>query len=149
MNGENDQRTPPVKHWSRLCPQSRNPVHCRGEALDDPLWQGEQWAVTTYGLECRDGTYHVQKEKFWQWMTDPQEVMVYWFNHLGGKKWVDQDDVDHAIQAMLVLYHKDGSRTSVEAPYLMDEADIEARAQEAAERAYRITKDRLIHRLPL
>ena len=65
-----------------LCPQSRNEVKVRGEALDPILWQGEQWAVTTYGLECRDGTYVVQAgSHFWDKAT-AQDVFVSWFKHL-------------------------------------------------------------------
>ena len=142
--------------WFRLCPQSRNHVHCRGEALSDILWQGKQWAVTTYGLECRDGTYHVPVENFFGFVQAPkggkkekQDVMVHWFRHLREKSWCDEDDIDHALQAMLVLYELDGKRSSVPAPFLMDESEIEAAALEAAERTYRITKDRLLHGLPL
>ena len=142
--------------WFRLCPQSRNHVHCRGEELGDILWQGEQWAVTTYGLECRDGTYHVPIKNLWDFAEakpgqkkTKQDVMVHWFKHLREKNWCNEDDIDHALQAAMVLFNMDGTRTAVEAPFLMDEAEIEAAALEAAERAYRITKDRLLYGLPL
>jgi hypothetical protein len=32
------------------------PVRVRGDALTQIWWQGKQWAVTQYGIECRDGT---------------------------------------------------------------------------------------------
>jgi hypothetical protein len=31
-------------------------VACRGEALREIWWRGRQWAVTSYGIECLDGT---------------------------------------------------------------------------------------------
>ena len=142
---------PPVEHWSRLLPQSRNHVHVKGQPLCEVLWQGEQFAVTSFGLEKRDGTYRIPSNVFWLkiYDGDPQKVMSGWFLHLSQKAWADEDDVDAAIQAMLVLFHADGTRTSVPAPYLMDENDIEEAANEAAERAYKETKDRLLHGLPL
>ncbi len=144
-----------AKDWFRLCPQSRNHVHCRGEALSQILWQGTQWAVTTYGLECRDGTYHVPIQNLFGYVHVPkgrkktkQDVMVFWFEHLSGKNWCDEDDIDHALQAALVLFNMDGTRTNVEAPFLMDEHEIEQAALDDAERAYRATKDRLIYGAP-
>ena len=32
----------------------QNAVRNRAEALSETWWQGRQWAVTAYGLECRD-----------------------------------------------------------------------------------------------
>jgi hypothetical protein len=36
-----------------------NEVANRCEPLSEVWWQGRQWAVTSYGLECRDGTYFI------------------------------------------------------------------------------------------
>ena len=32
----------------------------RGEPLSEIWWQGRQWTVTSYGLEARDGRYHIE-----------------------------------------------------------------------------------------
>lgn len=145
-----------IKDWYRLFPQSRNKVHCQGESLSDIIWQGKQWAVTVYGLERRDGTYHVPVENFFNFPPTPkgrkkekQDVFLHWFRHLGEKYWCDEDDIDHVLQAMLVLYQLDKNRSSVEALFLMNEAEIEAKALEAADKAYQDTKYRLLHGLPL
>jgi hypothetical protein len=43
--------------------EAGNPVRCRGEELSSPIyWQGRQWAVTAFGIECRDGTYVIHKK---------------------------------------------------------------------------------------
>lgn len=132
-----------------LCRQSTNHVLVRGEKLDPILWQGKQWAVTTYGLECRDGTYHVKAgkhfsefgEAYWSKnQYDRESIFVGWFKHLSGKSWVDHDDVDSALQAMLVLFDKDGNRTNVSAPALIDEYSIEEFALQAGEQAYAAAK---------
>ncbi len=140
------------KDWFMLCPQSRNHVACRGKELDDILWQGEQWAVTTYGLERRDGVYGIPLENLFSFVNSEkgknktkQDVMVHWFNHLHTKTWCNEDDIDHALQAVLVLFNLDGTRTKIEAPFLMDESDIEFFALESADRHYRLTKDRLFY----
>jgi hypothetical protein len=47
--------------------EAGNHVHCRGEGLSQPIyWQGRQWAVTPFGIECRDGTYAIEKERIWE-----------------------------------------------------------------------------------
>lgn len=35
-------------------------VENQAENLDEIWWQGRQWAVTAYGIEARDGTYHIE-----------------------------------------------------------------------------------------
>ena len=64
-SGVNNLKTKDDFGWFKFCPQTRSEVHNKGEALDFVLWQGEQWSVTIYGLECRDGTYHVSAKDLW------------------------------------------------------------------------------------
>jgi hypothetical protein len=41
--------------------ETSNHVVCRGEELSQPIyWQGRQWAVTTFGVECRDRAYWIE-----------------------------------------------------------------------------------------
>lgn len=137
-------------HSFKLWPQSRNAVKLRGEPLDPVLWQGSQWAVTEYGLEKRDGCYHVAAADLWLFARadSAQEVFVHWWKHLSGKCWCDADDVDSALQAMLVLFDRNGNRTSVPAPTLMSEDDIENFALQAGDQAYSNAKLRALNGLP-
>jgi len=132
-------------------PQSTNEVKCCGEILYPILWQGRQWAVTDYGLECRDGLYAVDARDFWELLdlsseanVDAQKVYLSWWRHLSGKVWCDKSDVDNAIRVMLILFDKHGNRTSVPAPRLMNEWDAENYALEAGNRAYQEAKRRAL-----
>jgi hypothetical protein len=50
-------------------------------ALSEPIfWTGCQWAVTSYGLEARDGTYAIEKERL---------LELDWESHMFEKEWVD------------------------------------------------------------
>ena len=67
----------------------RNPIAVRGEPLDQILWRGRQWAVTTYGIECLDGTYPIAADRLLE------DVMSEWGGqpyHMCEKEWVDSDD---------------------------------------------------------
>jgi hypothetical protein len=39
------------------------PSRFHGDPLGRVLWQGRQWSVTEYGIECRDGSYHIDKKR--------------------------------------------------------------------------------------
>jgi hypothetical protein len=42
--------------------EAGNHIKCRGEELTTPIyWQGRQWAVTPFGIECPDGTYVIAR----------------------------------------------------------------------------------------
>jgi hypothetical protein len=65
----------------------------RGESLSEPVvWQGRQWAVTTYGLEKRDGTYQIEANRLWE-----NEENGGWFYQIGLKNWVDVEDFIQAF----------------------------------------------------
>jgi hypothetical protein len=64
----------------------KNEVANRCEALSEIWWQGRQWSVTAAGLECRDGTYFIDKKRLLE------DHGCGWVAHVGRKTWVDVDD---------------------------------------------------------
>lgn len=65
-------------------------------------WQGKQWAVTEYGVECRDGTYSI-----------PANELTYdldggtnhgWIEQMLSKGWVDMDDFRTAYFVALSMH---------------------------------------------
>ncbi len=69
---------PIVHRWviGNLAGKSWDAVPCLGEPLHPILWHGRQWAVTTFGIEARDGTYAISKDR----LDDP-----YWPTHMAEK----------------------------------------------------------------
>jgi hypothetical protein len=63
----------------------KNPVRDRGEGLSELWWQGRQWAVTAYWLECRDESYVIEKKRLLQ-----DAATFGWVAHMGGKNWADR-----------------------------------------------------------
>lgn len=78
------------------------PVRCRGEALDRVWWQGRQWAVTTFGIEARDGTYAIGADRLAE---GTGHAWVHaWPAHVCAKNWVDRDDFRTAWLVAIVLH---------------------------------------------
>lgn len=73
----------------------KTPVHVRGERLDTVWWQGRQWAVTEYGIECRDGSYQIEADR----LSEPD-----WGPHMKEKEWVDFDDFATAYFVACALH---------------------------------------------
>ena len=74
--------------------EAGNQVRCRGEPLTQPIyWQGRQWAVTPAGIECRDGTYFIARDRLWE-----KEQQYGWVRHMAGKTWVDLEDFAEALR---------------------------------------------------
>jgi hypothetical protein len=112
-------------------PQATNKVKVKGEPLGKILWKGTQWAVTEYGLECRDGLYAVSHQNMWanlpraprnQEITK-DSVFHYWFVHIRGKDWCDKFDLYHAMHAFVLLFDQNGRRENVFVPILKKEDD--------------------------
>lgn len=81
------------------------PVRVRGEELDTILWQGRQWAVTKYGVECRDGTYAFEAKRLSELGGfGDREGLSDWLFHLAEKEWCDLDDFCDAWLAALALH---------------------------------------------
>jgi hypothetical protein len=76
-------------------PSATNEVKVRGDALHPVLWQGEQWAVTEYGIERRDGLYTIDKARLLQlrFGTDQYD----WPLHMREKGWPDMQDFNRAF----------------------------------------------------
>ena len=69
------------------------PVEVRGETLSEPVyWVGRQWAVTEFGLEARDGTYCIAKDRLWE-----NEGRYNWYVHMCNKVWVNHGDFAQAL----------------------------------------------------
>jgi hypothetical protein len=79
-----------------LGPQCRKRVRVRGERLHRIHWQGRQWAVTGYGLEKRDGTYAIAKDRLWN--SDFEDNHAGWVRHMGLKIWIDLADFAEALR---------------------------------------------------
>jgi hypothetical protein len=87
----NVEALPPAQNYPIRI--ATNEVKVRGEALSEPiLWIGEQWAVTDYGIECRDGTYVIEKNRLWE-----DEESYGWRRHMAAKDWVILHDFIQAL----------------------------------------------------
>ena len=135
------------KDYYQLNPQSNNSVACKGQPLDLVLWQGEQWAVTTYGLERRNGKYALSCKEFFRGMKSKQEIFVFWFIHFSRKNWCNEDDIDDALQAMMVLFNVDGTRTGVKPPAFIGECEVEEYCAKCADDEYESARQRAIEGL--
>jgi hypothetical protein len=71
----------------------------QGEPLSEPIyWEGRQWAVTSAGIEKRDGTYFVDAARLWE-----EENVHGWVMHMSEKNWIDlQDFVNALILARII-----------------------------------------------
>jgi len=130
--------------YFELIHQSTNIVECKGQPLGVILWQGDQWAVTDYGLERRNGKYSIHCKDFCRGLKTKQDVFVFWFKHLSSKSWCNEDDVDAALQAMMVLFDLNGNRTNVNAPSFIGESEIEEYASKCANEEYEFARIRAI-----
>jgi hypothetical protein len=75
-------------------PQNSSEVLNLGEPLNTPVfWQGEQWAVTPYGVECRNGLYAIDADRLWQ-----NEQSFGWVRHMATKEWVNLPDFAEALR---------------------------------------------------
>jgi hypothetical protein len=76
----------------RTIAHGTNEVRLRSDPLSEPIyWQGRQWAVTSYGIECRDGTYTIAANRLTEELL--QEHPWTWVGQLGDKpEWVDLED---------------------------------------------------------
>ncbi len=80
------------------------PVKLRADALSKIWWQGKQWAVTSAGIECRDGTYFIDAKRLGEKRhgTDLPD----WPLHMAEKTWVNLADFSTAFLVALVLHNQ-------------------------------------------
>ncbi len=83
----------PIKH-------SVNEVPLYGEPLDEIWWIGRQWAVTSYGLEKRDGKYFVEKSRLVENLREGWS----WIGQIGCKSWADIEDVATAFYVAVAMH---------------------------------------------
>jgi hypothetical protein len=80
------------------------PVACRGEALHEIWWRGRQWAVTSYGVECLDGTYSFETKRLADGLHGSGPVDASWCVQMAEKGWVNVDDFATAWLVALSLH---------------------------------------------
>lgn len=133
------------EYYFKFFPQTVSEVKVIGQQLDFVLWQGSQWSVTDYGFECRDGNYAVEAKRMYSCAYPRNEnkkitkqcVFIHWFEHLSRKCWIeDINDLDHALQAFLLLFDENGRRTDIKVPLIMNEAEAIEYATNCANYAY-------------
>jgi len=74
--------------------ESTAEVLVTGEPLAQPIhWTGHQWAVTSFGIEARDGKYLVPGGRVWEEMEGHG-----WIEHMAEKTWVDIHDFAEALR---------------------------------------------------
>ena len=79
-----------------------HPVKVQGEALKQIWWQGKQWAVTEYGIECRDGTYTIKaKELTYDLLNSTKHG---WIEQMLSKGWCDMYDFRTAYFVALSMH---------------------------------------------
>ena len=68
-------------------------VRVTGDPLGHPVyWLGVQWAVTRDGVECRNGTYVVARDRIHE-----AHAGWTWESHLAEKGWAYMDDFAEAM----------------------------------------------------
>jgi hypothetical protein len=67
-----------------------NEVRLCGEELRRVIWQGRQWAVTTFGIESRDGLYAIRARRLTEGLREDDPHC--WIDLMAGKEWVDLPD---------------------------------------------------------
>lgn len=53
----------PRSRYSGIVRPGKAEVKNRGDALSRELWIGDDWSVTVYGIERRDGLYHIEVDR--------------------------------------------------------------------------------------
>lgn len=94
------QLNPPWVH-------STGPVERQVEILGSILWQGRQWAVTSYGLEARDGRYPINARNLSE-LAPGEHGLI---RHMASKAWVDLPDFVAAL-AVARMFHAGRDRES-------------------------------------
>ena len=89
----------------------RTPVKVCGDPLTQIWWQGKQWAVTKFGIECRDGTYPIEaKDLTYDLDNDTNHG---WIEQMRSKGWVDMNDFSTAYFVALSMHGRQLSKEKV------------------------------------
>ena len=73
-----------------------------GDPLTQIWWQGKQWAVTEYGIECRDGTYPIAAKKLTYDLDNGSDHGL--IEQMCSKGWVDMNDFSTAYFVALSMH---------------------------------------------
>jgi len=85
--------------------ESKTDVVVTGEPLQEPIyWKGRQWAVTSYGIEARDGKYHIEGKRVWE-----DSNGHGWVDHMEEKEWVDLPDFVEALRLARARWPRHGA----------------------------------------
>jgi hypothetical protein len=76
-----------------------NHVPAKHPPMFPVYWQGRQWAVTEYGIECRNGFYAIAHEYCAYGITG-------WIKHMSGKAWIDLEDFAEALRIARRQQHR-------------------------------------------
>lgn len=98
-----DFSLPPMR-GARPVEMDTTPVACLGEELDEIWWRGRQWAVTSFGVECLDGTYAFEAKRLAEGCSKGDSPQASWIVHMAEKSWVDLDDFATAWLVALSLH---------------------------------------------
>lgn len=102
--GKSDSVTKTPKAGPVILPGGDSDVRVYGEALATPIHAiGAQWAVTSYGVEARDGTYAIEAKRLWE-----DEKDYGWKKHMSEKEWVDLDDFNRVIDWARDFFERSG-----------------------------------------
>jgi hypothetical protein len=74
-------------------------VFVQGDAPEEILWRGKQWAVTAAGIEALDGTYFIHKGRL---LEDAEEWP--WVRQMAEKNWCDLEEFATAYMVAVVLH---------------------------------------------
>ncbi len=77
-------------------------VKLRGETMSEIWGLGRQWAVTSHGIEARDGTYAIAKGRLRE--DHAREHPHSWIAHLSVKSWIDIDDFATAYFVAIAMH---------------------------------------------
>lgn len=85
--------------------ESTTDVRVTGEPLAQPVyWTGHQWAVTSHGIEARDGRYAIAGQRVWE------ETQGHgWIEHMSEKDWTDIRDFAEALRIARARWPKPGA----------------------------------------
>ena len=88
-----------------------SPVTVAGEPLHECIWQGSQWAVTEYGIECRDGRYAIPADR----LSELRGAVPDWPLHMAEKDWVEIHDFCTAFLVALAVHpeHNEFNSTQI------------------------------------
>lgn len=74
-------------------------INAMGERLHPIKVKGRQWAVTSYGVECLDGTYAICRSRLFE-----EHPGWTWEWHIAGKNWSDASDFATIIAKARMRY---------------------------------------------